>query len=461
VTGAAAPRPDGVTREEDILMLLGCLSGSAMTLPSGPPYPLPTLAMNTPRSTPYKAGRHFLQIPGPTNVPDRILRAIDRPTIDHRGPEFAQLGQTCLQGMRPIFGMGKKGHVFIFPASGTGAWEAAIVNTLSPGDSVLMFETGQFAVLWRKLAETFGLEVDFVPGDWRRGVPLDVVASKLAADRDHRIKAVMCVHNETSTGVTSRIGDVRRALDAAQHPALLMVDTISSLASLDYRHDEWAVDVTVAGSQKGLMLPPGLSFNAVSEKAMAASKQAKIPRAFWSWAEMVAPNQAGFFPYTPATNLLYGLREAIQMLVHEEGLPNVFRRHARHAEATREAVRAWGLEILCQEPDEYSHALTAVVLPAGFNEAEFRRVALDHFDLSLGAGLGKVAGKVFRIGHLGAFNDLMLCGTLCGVEMTLAKCGVPHHPGGVAAAMAYLSGSQDNLMTGSAAAARGAATGAA
>ena len=401
--------------------------------------PLSHLAMNTPRSTPYKAGRHFLQIPGPTNVPDRILRAIDRPTIDHRGPEFAQLGRDCLTGLRPIFGLGDKGHIFIYPASGTGAWEAPIVNTLSPGDRVLMFETGQFATLWKKIAETFGLQVDFVPGDWRHGVPVDVLAARLAEDRDHAIKAVMCVHNETSTGVTSRIDGIRRTMDAAKHPALLMVDTISGLGSIDYRHDEWGVDVSVAGSQKGMMLPPGLSFQAVSEKAMAASKTAKFPRAYWSWAEMVTPNQSGFFPTTPATNLLFGLREAIQLLVHEEGLPKVYQRHLRHAEATRTAVRAWGLEILAADPAEYSPALTAVVLPAGFNEAEFRKVALENFDLSLGAGLGKLAGKVFRIGHLGDFNDLMLCGTLCGVEMTLEKFGVPFRAGGVQAAMAYLS----------------------
>jgi alanine-glyoxylate transaminase/serine-glyoxylate transaminase/serine-pyruvate transaminase len=396
--------------------------------------------MSSPRSTPHQAGRHFLQIPGPTNVPDRILRAIDRPTIDHRGPEFAELGHACLRGMRPIFGMGEKGHVFIYPASGTGAWEAAIVNTLSAGDRVLMFETGQFAVLWRRIAEAFGLSVDFVPGDWRHGVPLDVLAAKLGEDRDHGIKAVMCVHNETSTGVTSRIGEVRRAMDAARHPALLMVDTISGLGSIDYRHEEWGVDVSVASSQKGLMLPPGLSFNAVSRKAIEAAKSARLPRAYWSWTEMMAANQNGFFPSTPATNLLYGLREAIQMLVHEEGLANVFRRHQRHAEATREAVRAWGLEILCLEPREYSHALTAVLLPAGYNEAELRRVALETFDLSLGAGLGKLAGRVFRIGHLGDFNDLMLCGTLCGVEMSLEKFGVPFRKGGVAAAMTSLAG---------------------
>ncbi len=396
--------------------------------------------MGNPSSSSPKAGRHFLQIPGPTNVPDRILRAIDRPTIDHRGPDFGRLGLECLRGLRPIFGLGEKGHIFIYTASGTGAWEAAIVNTLSPGDRVLMFETGQFAMLWKKIADNFGLVVDLVPGDWRHGVSPAAVEAKLREDAAHTIKAVMCVHNETSTGVTSRIGEVRRAMDAANHPALLMIDVISSLGSMDIRHDDWRSDVTVGGSQKGMMLPPGLSFQAVSEKAIAASKTARLPRSYWSWAEMMTPNQNGYFPSTPATNLLFGLREAIQMLVHEQGLANVYARHQRHAEATRAAVRGWGLEILCQEPGELSDVLTAVVMPAGFNEAEFRRVALENYDLSLGAGLGKVAGKVFRIGHLGDFNDLMLCGTLCGVEMALLKFGVPIKAGGVAAAMAYLAG---------------------
>lgn len=394
--------------------------------------------MTTPSNS-YKAGRHFLQIPGPTNVPDRILRAMDYPTIDHRGPNFAHLGAECLEGMKAIFKM-KSGHVFIYPASGTGAWEAAIVNTLSPGDKVLMFETGHFATLWRKIALSFCLEVDFVPGDWRHGVDPAQVEAKLREDKAHAIKAVMCVHNETSTGVASRIGEVRKAMDAAGHPALLLVDTISSLASIDFRQDEWRVDVTVAGSQKGLMLPPGLSFNAVSEKALAASKNAKLPKAFWSWEEMLGPNKTGYFPYTPGTNLLYGLREAIQMLVHEEGLDNVFKRHDRHAEATRRAVRAWDLEILCLNPAEYSSSLTAILLPEGYNEAEFRKVVLDNFDMSLGAGLTKLAGKVFRIGHLGDFNDLTLCGTLCGVEMGLEKFRVPFKKGGILAAMEYLNG---------------------
>jgi alanine-glyoxylate transaminase / serine-glyoxylate transaminase / serine-pyruvate transaminase len=379
-----------------------------------------------------RAGRHFLQIPGPTNVPDRILRAIDRPTIDHRGPEFRQLGQELLEGLKEIFRTADP--VIIFPASGTGAWEAALVNTLSPGDRVLAFETGHFATLWRTMAQRLGLDVDFVPGDWRRGIDPDFVEAKLRDDRHHRIKAVMAVHNETSTGVTSRILDVRQAIDRARHPALFFVDTISSLGSMEYRHDDWGVDVTVAGSQKGLMLPPGLSFNAVSAKALAASEHAQLPRSYWSWSEMLASNKTGFFPYTPGTNLLYGLREAVQMLL-EEGLDNVFLRHQRHAEATRAAVRAWGLEVLCANAAEYSSSLTAVVLPDGCDEAQLRSVVLERFDMSLGQGLGKVKGRVFRIGHLGDFNDLMLCGTLCGVELGLALAGIPHRRGGVAAAL--------------------------
>ena len=363
---------------------------------------------------------------------------MDRPTIDHRSGEFARLGHECLEGMKAIFKM-SGGHVFIYPASGTGAWEAAIVNTLSAGDRVLMFETGQFATLWRNVAESFGLVVDFVPGDWRHGIDSRAVEGKLAEDARHEIKAVMCVHNETSTGVTSRLGEVRRAMDAAKHPALLIVDAISSLASADYRQDEWRVDVTVAGSQKGLMLPPGLSFNAVSEKALTVSKAARLPRAFWSWENMLEANKMGFFPYTPATNLLYGLREAISMLVYEEGLENIFARHQRHAEATRRAVRAWGLELLCLEPREYSSSLTAVMTPERFDEADLRRAILENFNLSLGAGLGRFKGRVFRIGHLGDLNDLMLCGTLCGIEMGLDRSGVPFRKGGVMAAMHYLS----------------------
>ncbi len=382
------------------------------------------------------SGRHFLQIPGPTNVPDRILRAIDNPTIDHRGPEFGELGRKVLAGVKGIFKT--KSHVVIYPASGTGAWEAALVNTLSPGDHVLMFETGHFATLWRKMAEKLGLSVEFVAGDWRRGVDPAAVEAKLTEDTAHRFKAVMIVHNETSTGCTTRVGEVRAAIDRAKHPALLMVDTISSLGSIDFRHDEWGVDVTVAGSQKGLMLPPGLSFNAISPKAIAASKTAKLPRSFWGWDEMIAANATGYFPYTPSTNLLYGLSEAIDMM-NEEGLDRVFARHDRHAEATRRAARAWGLEILCQEPKDYSSALTALLMPAGHDADKFRKAVLTAFDMSLGAGLSKVAGKVFRIGHLGSFNDLMLMGTLAGVEMGLTLAGVPHRKGGAQSAMEYLA----------------------
>jgi alanine-glyoxylate transaminase/serine-glyoxylate transaminase/serine-pyruvate transaminase len=393
----------------------------------------------------YTAGRHFLQIPGPTNVPERVLRAIDSPTIDHRGPEFQRLGQEVLAGLKHVFKT--KGTVIIFPASGTGAWEAALVNTLSPGDKVLMYETGHFATLWNGMAKRLGIVPEFIAGDWRHGADPAAIEARLAADKKHEIKAVCVVHNETSTGATSRIGEVRKAIDRAGHPALFMVDTISSLASIDYRHDEWGVDVTVAGSQKGLMLPPGLSFNAVSDKALAASKSARLTRSYWSWDEMLGPNKSGFFPYTPATNLLYGLREALKMLVEEEGLDNVFKRHDRHAEATRRAVRAWGLEILCLNPAEYSSALTAVLMPQGHSEVAFRKVVLERFDMSLGSGLGKIADKVFRIGHLGDFNDLTLMGTLAGVEMGLELAGVPHQKGGVAAAMDYLVGDASQKKT--------------
>ncbi|HYC44132.1 MAG TPA: aminotransferase class V-fold PLP-dependent enzyme [Burkholderiales bacterium] len=385
----------------------------------------------------HTSGRHFLQIPGPTNVPERILRAIDRATIDHRGPEFQRLGQEVLAGLKQVFRT--KSPVIIFPASGTGAWEAALVNTLSPGDRVLMYETGHFASLWHSMAKRLGLQPEFIASEWRHGADAAAIEAKLAEDKTHTIKAVCVVHNETSTGAVSRIADVRKAIDRTKHPALYMVDTISSLASIDYRHDEWGVDVTVAGSQKGLMLPPGLSFNAISDKALAASKTAKLPRSYWSWDEMVGPNKNGFFPYTPATNLLYGLREALKMLLEEEGLDNVFRRHDRHAEATRRAVRAWGLEILCANPAEYSSSLTAVLMPDGYGEVEFRKVVLDRYNMSLGSGLGKIANKVFRIGHLGDFNDLTLLGTLCGVEMGLGDAGVPHRKGGVDAAMDYLA----------------------
>ncbi len=383
------------------------------------------------------AGRHFLQIPGPTNVPDRVLRAIDLPTMDHRGPDFAELGKSVLGGMKRVFKT--KGQVVVYPASGTGAWEAALVNTLSPDDQVLMYETGHFASLWQKMALKLGLQPDYLVGDWRTGADPAAIEKRLRADPGQRIKAVCVVHNETSTGVTSRIGEVRKAIDAAKHPALLMVDTISSLASIDYRHDEWGVDVTVGGSQKGLMLPPGLSFNAISEKALAASRSAKLPRSYWSWDEMIANGKTGYFPYTPATNLLYGLREALRMLLDEEGLENVFARHQRHAEATRRAVRAWGLEVLATNPAEYSGTLTAVLLPAGHDADRVRKIILEHFDMSLGTGLGKLAGKVFRIGHLGDFNDLTLMGTLAGVEMGLQLAGVPVKQAGVQAAMQYLA----------------------
>ena len=380
-------------------------------------------------------GRHFLQIPGPTNVPDSVLRAMSAATIDHRGPEFAALGLELLRDVKPVFGT--TNPVIMYPATGTGAWEAALVNTLNPGDKVLCFETGHFATLWQAMARGFGLEVDFVPGDWRHGASPEVVAEKLTADSAHTIKAVCVVHNETSTGVTSRVADVRAAIDAAGHPALLLVDTISSLGSIDYRHDEWGVDVTVAGSQKGLMLPPGMSFNAVSDKALEASKSATLPKTFWDWEPMLAANQRGFFPYTPNTNLMYGLKEALRLL-DEEGLPNVFARHARHAEATRAAVRGWGLEVLCLDEREHSGSLTAVLVPEGVDADKIRAVILDRFDMSLGAGLGKLAGKIFRIGHLGAINDLTLAGTLAGVQMGLNLAGVPADPRGLDAALERL-----------------------
>ena len=383
-----------------------------------------------------KSGRHFLQIPGPTNVPDRILRILSRPTIDHRGPEFALIAREAIEGLRRVFQT--SGAVVIYPSSGSGAWEAALVNTLSPGDKVLMFETGYFATLWRNIAVRLGLQVDFVPGDWRHGVDPDLVEAKLAEDRGRAVKAVAIVHNETSTAVTSRVGDVRRRMNDTGHPALLMVDTISSLAAIDFRHDEWGVDVSVGCSQKGLMLPPGLGFNAISEKALGASKSARLPRAYWDWEPMIRENEAGFFPYTPATNLLFGLREAVRMLL-EEGLPSVFARHNRHAEATRRAVKAWGLELVPLNPEEYSSSVTAVMMPAGHDADALRKTILNRFDMSLGAGLGKWKGKIFRVGHLGDFNDLMLAGTLSGLELGLAVSGVPFNRGGVTAALDYLS----------------------
>jgi alanine-glyoxylate transaminase / serine-glyoxylate transaminase / serine-pyruvate transaminase len=383
------------------------------------------------------AGRHFLQIPGPTNVPDRVLRAIDNPTIDHRGPDFGRMGRELLGNLKAIFQT--SGPVIIYPASGTGAWEAALTNTLSPGDTVLMCRTGWFATLWKDMAERLQLNPIFIDTDWRRGADVAALGAALADDKAHRIKAVCVVHNETSTGCTSRIDEVRAAIDAAKHPALLLVDTISSLASIDYRHDEWGVDVTVAGSQKGLMLPPGLSFNAVSEKALKAAESAKLPRSYWDWHAMLEANKTGYFPYTPGTNLLFGLDEAVKMLL-EEGLANVFARHDRHAEATRRAVRTWGLEVQCADPRHYSSSLTAVRLPEGHSADALRAVILDKYNMSLGNGLGILKDRVFRIGHLGDFGDLQLIGTLGGVEMGLRVAGVPHKPGGVQAAVDYLSG---------------------
>ncbi len=392
------------------------------------------------KNTTRTPGRHFLQIPGPTNVPDRILRAMAQPIIDHRGPDFAALGRKVLEGIKPIFKC--SGPVYIFPASGTGAWEAALINTLSPGDHVLMAETGHFATLWRNLALKVGLEPVFIEGDWRGGADAVELEARLRQDKGHEIKAVCVVHNETSTGAVTNIANVRAAIDAAAHPALLMVDTISSLASIDYAHDDWGVDVTVAGSQKGLMLPPGLSFNAVSDKALEAAKTSISYKSYWSWSEMDGPNANGYFPYTPATNLLYGLSEAIDMLA-EEGLDNVFARHKRHSEATRRAINTWGLEILCRNPDEYSHSLTAVMMPDGHSADNYRRMVLEHFDMSLGSGLGKVADRIFRIGHLGDINDLTLLGTLAGVEMGLSLANVPHSPNGVKSAMDFLTTQAD------------------
>ncbi|HEX9898028.1 MAG TPA: aminotransferase class V-fold PLP-dependent enzyme [Candidatus Methylomirabilis sp.] len=383
-----------------------------------------------------RSGRHLLQIPGPTNVPDRVLRAMSRPTIDHRGPEFSRLAREVFEGLRQVFQT--SGPVVIYPSSGTGGWEAALVNTLSPGDRVLMFDIGHFATLWRSMAGRLGLQVDFVPGDWRHGVDPEIVESKLAEDRGHTIKAVAVVHNETSTGVTTRLAEIRKRMDRVGHPALLLVDTISSLACIDYRHDEWAVDVTICASQKGLMLPPGLGITAISAKALTAAGSARLPRSYWDWEPMLRDNQAGFFPYTPATNLLYGLSEALRMLF-EEGLENVFARHSRHAEAARLTVRAWGLALVCLSPAEYSSTVTALMMPEGYDADALRKAILDRYDLSLGTGLGKLKGKVFRIGHLGDFNDLMLAGTLSGVEMGLALAGVPFTRGGVAAALDFLS----------------------
>ena len=384
----------------------------------------------------YMPGKHFLQLPGPSNVPDRILRAMDYPTIDHRGPDFTELTYECLNGMKTIFKTNS--DVIIFPASGTGAWEAALVNTVNEDDLVLMVETGHFASLWNKMALKLGIKTEFLETDWRRGVEPEKLFDRLKKDIDKKIKAVCVVHNETSTGSISRIKEVREAINSANHNALLMVDSISGLASLEYKHDEWGVDVTVSGSQKGLMLPPGLSFNAISEKALLASNENSMKRSYWDWKEQIQSNKQGSFPYTPATNLLYGLKEAINML-HEEGLENVFKRHERHAQATRVAVQAWGLEVLCQEEKDYSSVLTAVKLPEGHNADGLRKIILEEFNMSLGNGLSKLAGKVFRIGHLGDFNDLMLMGTLTGVEMGLSLAGVPHQKGGASRASEFLT----------------------
>jgi alanine-glyoxylate transaminase/serine-glyoxylate transaminase/serine-pyruvate transaminase len=386
----------------------------------------------------FASGRHFLQIPGPTNVPDRVLRAIARPTIDHRGPEFSQLAREVLEGLKDVFKTA--GKVVIYPSSGSGAWEAALVNTLSPGDKVLMLETGHFATLWRNVAMRLGLKVEFIPGDWRQGADPGLVEAKLSEDRERLIKAVAVVHNETSTGVVSQIFQIRKAIDRSAHPALFMVDTISSLGCMDYRHDDWGVDVTVCCSQKGLMLPPGLGFNAISAKAIAASISARLPRSYWDWEAMTSINQSGFFTYTPATNLLYGLQESL-LILREEGLEKVFARHDRLAEATRRAVKAWDLEILCLNPQEYSSSLTTVLMPPGHDADAFRKLILRKFNLSLGNGLGKLQGKVFRIGHLGSFNDLMLAGTLSGLEMGFTLAGVPFSKGGVLAALDYLAAS--------------------
>lgn len=384
-----------------------------------------------------QAGRHFLQIPGPTNVPDRILRAIASATIDHRGGQFAELAKECLEGLKPVFQTSNP--VIVYPSSATGAWEAALVNTLNPGDRVLAFETGQFATQWARAACNLGLRVDLTSGDWRHGVNAAQVAEILGEDRRHEIRAVTVVHSETSSGVVSDVGAVRRAMDEADHPALLMVDAVSSLGAIEYRHDEWGVDVTVSGSQKGLMLPPGLSFNALSPRALEASRHSRMPKSYWGWTEMLENNERGFFPYTPATNLLYGLREALHLL-QEEGLPQVFARHARLAEATRCAVRGWGLEMVAVDPLEYSNVLTAVLVPHGFDEKAMRALILERFNLALGSGLGKLAGRAFRIGHLGDFNELMLAATLCGVEMGLELADVPYNKGGVNAALQYLTG---------------------
>ena len=388
------------------------------------------------KSNSLRPGKHLLQIPGPTNIPDRVLRAMSYPTIDHRGPDFAEITKRVLERLKGIFKTTQP--VIMYPASGTGAWEAAIVNTLNPKDKVLMFETGQFSYLWAEQAKKLSLDVELVPGDWRHGIDHKVVEQKLSQDKDHKIKALLVLHNETATGITNNIGNIRKAMDSAKHPALLLVDTISSLASIDYRHEEWKVDVTVCGSQKGLLLPPGLSFNAISQKALEAHSRSTMQKAYWDWKPMLENNKNGFFPYTPATNLIFGLDEALNMLM-EEGLENIFKRHTRLAEATRIAVKAWGLEILAKNPEEYSNTITAILLPEGYDSDSLRKVILDEYNMSLGMGLNKIKGKVFRIGHLGDFNDLMLAGALAGVEMGLKKSKIPFKSGGIMAAIDYLS----------------------
>ena len=388
------------------------------------------------KSNSLRPGKHLLQIPGPTNIPDRVLRAMSYPTIDHRGPDFAEIAKRVLDRLKSVFKTNQ--NVIMYPASGTGAWEAAIVNTLNPRDKVLMFETGQFSYLWAEQAKKLSLDVELVPGDWRHGIDSKVVEQKLSQDKNHKIKALLVLHNETATGITNNIKNIRKAMDSAKHPALLLVDTISSLASIDYRHDEWKVDVTVGGSQKGLLLPPGLSFNAISQKALEAHSKSTMQKAYWDWKPMLENNKNGFFPYTPATNLVFGLDEALTMLM-EEGLENVFKRHTRLAEATRIAVKAWGLEILAKNPDEYSNTITAILLPEGHDSDSLRKVILDEYNMSLGMGLNKIKGKVFRIGHLGDFNDLMLAGTLAGVEMGLKKSKIPFKSGGLMSAIDYLS----------------------
>ena len=392
-------------------------------------------------NAPRRPGRHFLQIPGPTPVPERVLSAMSRQMLDHRGADFQKLGKSVLAGIKTIFKT--TGPVIIYPSSGTGAWEAALTNTLSPGDRVLMVETGQFAVLWKQMADRLGLRAEVIQTDWRIGADPAEIEEHLRRDKDRLIKAVCVVHNETSSGCMTPLEEIRRALDAADHPALFMTDTISGLGTADLRHDEWGIDVTVSGSQKGMMLPPGLSFTAVSEKALAASRTAKLARSYFSWDDMLSNNANGFFPYTPATGLLYGLDEAIKLL-HEEGLDNVFARHARIGAATRAAVRAWGLEINCRDPKYYSQAVTTVLVPEGHNADALRALALDTFDISLGTGLNKLATKAFRIGHLGDTNDLTVLGALTGVEMSLELAGIPHKKGGVQAAMAEITGSMGN-----------------